>query len=187
MDDLYDLEEFTAFLTDHHQGEKQAKHFKVFDGFTKLLHALFEHKRSLNEQNGETYFDFLELWKCRTDDPFQPASMNQQKTSINVMLSDLMDNSPDALERLLNVTSRPEPYIESLNFMRQHVADNGGFDESLAQMQNLSYLYQSFICGVFNLIFFSNCKKIIIDPLGSFTLKQNKSGTKSILFHFGTR
>tara|TARA_R110001583_G_scaffold85368_2_gene223691 strand:+ start:2874 stop:3437 length:564 start_codon:yes stop_codon:yes gene_type:complete len=187
MESTYNLDEFTAFLSQHHKGEKQAKYFKVFDGFAKLLCALFEHKRSLNEKNGETYFDFLELWKCRTDDPFLPASMNQQKTSINVMLAELMDNSPEALERLLNVTSRPEPYIDSLNFMRQYVATNGGFDESLAQMQNLSYLYQSFVCGVFNLIFFSDCKKIVIDPLGSFTLKENKSGTKSILFHFGTR
>lgn len=187
MDELYDLDEFTEFLKEHHRGEKQTKYFKVFNGFAKLLHALFEHKRTLNEAEGEIYFDFLELWKCRTDDPYQPASMNQQKTSINVMLADLMKNAPDSFERLLNVTARPEPYLESLDFMRQHVADKGGFDESLAQMQNLSYLYQSFICGVFNLIFFSNCKKIIIEPLGSFTLKQNKSGTKSILFHFGTR
>ena len=103
------------------------------------------------------------------------------------MLSGLMKNSPDALERLLNVTSRPEAYLSNLDFMRKYVAENGGFDEALAKMNNLSYLYQSFICAVFNLMFYSDCKKIVIQPLGSFTLKENKSGTKSILFHFGTQ
>ena len=62
MESTYNLDEFTAFLSQHHKGEKQAKYFKVFDGFAKLLCALFEHKRSLNEKNGETYFDFLDWW-----------------------------------------------------------------------------------------------------------------------------
>jgi len=183
----FNKSDFVAFLQEHHKGERQSKLFLVFDHFASLLHAMFEHEKELGEKNKKSDFLFFELWKCRTDDPFHAAPMNQQKTSINVLLTHLVEKSPDALERLLNVTSRPEHYIGKLEFMRDYVVDNGGFDESLAEMQNLSYLYQSFVCTIFNLLFYSDCKKIIIPPLGSFTLKVNKTGSKSIIFQFEDR
>jgi len=184
---LYKKNDFVTFLMKHHEGEKQAKLLLVFDSFVGLLHAMFEQERSAGENAKQDHFLFLELWKCRTDDPFHAAPMNQHKTSINVMLTHLVDKSPDALERLLNVTSRPEHYIGKLEFMRDYVVKHGGFDESLAKMQNLSYLYQSFICAIFNLLFYSECKKIVVPPLGSFTLKVNKTGSKSIIFQFEDR
>jgi hypothetical protein len=184
---VYQKKDFVSFLKTHHKGEKQAKLLLIFDNFANLLHAMFEHERSEGEKQKIPHFLFFEIWKCRTDDPFHAAPMNQHKTSINVMLSKLVEKSPEALEKLLNVTSRPEQYLGKLEFMREHVLNEGGFDESLVKLQNLSYLYQSFICGIFNLLFYTDCKKIIIPPLGSFTLKENRSGTKSIIFKFEDR
>lgn len=182
MKPVFQKVDFVNFLKEHHKGEKQAKLLLIFDNFASLLHAMFENERSLGEEQKNQNFLFFEIWKCRTEAPHHPAPMNQHKTSINVMLTKLLSKSPDALERLLNVASRPEQYIDKLEFMRQHVVDKGGFDESLVKMQNISYLYQTFICGIFNLLFYTGCKKIIIPPLGSFTLKENQTGTKSIIF-----
>ena len=126
----------------------------------------------------------MELWKCRTEDPHHTAPLNQQKTSINVMLSKLLERSPEGLERLLNVSARPEPLLEKLSFMSDYALNSRKFDESLVQKHNLSYLYQSVICAVFNLLFYSECKKITISPLGSFTLKTLNSGNKTITFDF---